>query len=101
MKKNATSEPHSAPPISPLPSARPICARMAFTGVLYLDTLANARGKEPLRPMPYHMRVPTFAVARQTAKTEEANATRIIHHTAPQSLCASARPGRSEDLTIA
>src|SRR5437762_1769762 len=100
MKKNATSECHTRPPMSPLPSAKHIWARIALTGVLYLETLANQRGKEPLRPIPYHMRVPTFAVARHTANTEEAKATRMNHHTGPQSLCARARPGRSEDFTI-
>src|SRR6267142_6328604 len=101
MKKKAVWEPHSNPPSRPLPNARHIWAMIALTGVLYLETFENQRGKEPLRPIPYHIRVPTFAVARHTANTEDANATRMNHHTGPQSLCASARPGSSADLTIA
>src|SRR6266508_6052917 len=99
MKKNETSGLNQRPPTMPLASARHSCSRIALVGVLKVGwTLASAFGNEPLRAIPYHMRVPTFAVARQTASVEVKKAARISHHAPPQSLCARDRPGSSSEL---
>src|SRR5438046_9107167 len=99
MKKNETSAPNQAPKIRPLPSARHSCAKMAVTGVLCTGwTRANAFGNEPLRPMPYHIRVPTFAVAMHTATVDERNAAMTNHHKPAQYLSASARPGSTGEV---
>src|SRR5215467_4030634 len=98
-KKNEVSAPNQAPKIRPLPSARHICARIAVTGVLCVGlTRAKARGNDPLRPIPYHIRVPTFAVAMQTATVEDRNAAITSHQTPPQCAFAIARPGRTGEL---
>src|SRR6266513_4579852 len=98
-KKNETSAPNQAPKIRPLPSARHIWAKMAVTGVLWTGwTRAKAFGNEPLRPMPYHIRVPTFAVAMHTATVDDRKAAMTNHHTPAQYLSASARPGSTGEL---
>src|SRR5215467_3495193 len=98
-KKNETSAPNQAPKIRPLPSARHSWAAMAVTGVLWTGwTRAKALGNEPLRPMPYHIRVPTFAVAMHTATVDDRKAAMTSHHTPAQYLLASARPGSTGEL---
>ena len=48
--------------------------------------------------MPYHIRVPTFAVAMHTATVEDRNAAMTSHHTDDQCRSASARPGSTGEL---
>jgi hypothetical protein len=50
-------------------------------------TFASGFGNDPLRAIPYHIRVPTFAVARQTAIVVFRNARRRIHHALLTSKC--------------
>src|SRR2546426_3144359 len=75
---------------------------MALLGVLCSGcTLARALGNEPLLAMLYHIRVPTFAHAMQTAATLLRNANRMMIQPAPQTRCASARAGTGVALTTA
>src|SRR5260370_5294052 len=94
--RNDLSAPIQAPTPSPETRARASCTRIAFVGVFYLgSTFASADGNDPPLAIRYHMRVPTFAVARQTAIVVFRNASSRIHQAPPQNLCAS----RSEEHT--
>ena len=75
---------------------------MALVGVLCSGcNLARAFGKDPLRAMLYHMRVPTFAQAMHTAATLLRNANRMMNQRSPQTRWASPRAGRTGELTTA
>src|SRR5262249_60296268 len=74
-------------------------ARRAATGRCGVGSpRAKARGNAPLRPIPPHIRVPTFPVALQTAPVEDRNAAITSHQTPPQCAFAIARPGRTGEL---
>src|ERR1700684_2898825 len=97
--RNDLSAPIQAPTPSPEIRDRASCIKIAFVGVLYLgSTLARADGSDPPLAIRYHIRVPTFPVARQTAMVVFRNASSKIHQAPPQNRCASTRPGRSAEV---
>src|ERR1700733_265203 len=97
--RNDRSGPIRAPTPSPDTRDNPICVRIALVGVLYWgSTLASALGNDPFLAIRYHMRVPTFAVARQTAIVVFRKASSRMTQPPPQNRWASTRPGSSADL---
>src|ERR1700722_13146253 len=97
--RNDLSAPIQAPTPSPAIRDRASWTKIALVGVLYLGlTLPSADGSDPPLAIRYHMRVPTFPVARQTAMVVFRNARSKIHQAPPQNRCASTRPGRSADV---
>src|SRR5579859_26064 len=95
--RNDLSAPIQAPTPSPETRARASWTKIAFVGVLYLGlTFVSAWGNDPPLAIRYHIRVPTFAVARQTAMVVFRKASSRIHQAPPQNRCASTRPGRSD-----
>src|SRR5215469_5364912 len=97
-RKNDLSAPIQAPTPSPETMDSASWTSIALVGVWYFGlTFASGFGSDPPLAIRYHIRVPTFAVARQTAITVLRNASSKIHQTPPQNLCASTRPGRSDD----
>src|SRR6266851_2416982 len=83
----------------PAASDRHICSRIAFVGVRNRGLVfASARGNDPFLAILYHMRVPTFAVDRQTAIVVLRNASSRMTQPPPQNRWARTSPGSSVDL---